>query len=167
MNLTDLYVKWIDYIHACILSVGEYARNKIIIRHQSVSPPQKPFIDLHITDIRREGTAISQTYDSVSSEMTYTYAMTASMEIRSFADSLLKSEGLLYAIIDTFDMQYQQNIWGGVIGYRGIIKEVMSVPMSINNQQESQSIVIVKFGYNHTRNEYLSWIETVDLSFNN
>lgn len=162
MSLTELYVKWIDYIeHAT-----SYARNKIIIRHQSVSSPQKPFIDIHITDIRRQGTAIKKKLDSVNSIMTTTYAMTATLEVRSFADSVTSSEAALFSIIDTFDTQLQNDVFLSKIGYRGIVKEVMSLPMSLNNQQESQSIFAVKFGFNHSVNENLSWIETIDLTYN-
>lgn len=161
MILSDIYRLWLQYI----ATATGYAANKVIIRHQSYSPPQKPFIDVHITNIKKNGTPIVYAPDVDTTIATL--SMTATIEIRSFSDVLIDSETALFDIIDSFDTQLQNDIFDYQIGYRGIEQNVISIPTTLNNQQESQSILSVKFGFNRNKLESMSFIETTDITYHN
>lgn len=141
-------------------------KNKIIIANQSDSRPVKPFVTIQLSSFRDVGSPIRKAMLSVDNqdiqESLMSRLCTASVQV--YSDKLQQAEDIANHIYRYLYTEMVNNIFGGELALRRVLKTVTAIPTALNEQIESRAFFDIELGYITSVKYSVGWIKTVEVT---
>ena len=160
MNIRDIYSKLYEFT-----TLATFTRQmEVVFANQlSNARPKKPFITISISNFQNIGTPIKKAMDDEGvQENTVSMLFTASFQC--FSDKLHEAEDTLEDLHIKLTTELSQDIFKGEITTRRALLNTQSLPLALNEQNESRAVFEVQMAFNKTTDHEVGLIETIELS---
>ena len=157
MQISEIYKK----IHEFTVLATGYDQSKVVFANQlSNSRPKKPFITISINKFRNNGTPIIKNMQDSGLQETVV-SMLFNVMFQSYSDKVHEAENTLENLHIKLSTELAQDVFQCEIATRKSLITTQSLPLALNEQNESRAVLEVEMSFNKTTHHEVGLIEEI------